>query len=229
VTSRSLVSFRNGKFLAAKAFVKQTWNNGFDFERNGRPDIAPGNEPTPEGNDKVWPGVDGGANWMSHSYSPLTRLLYIFAREEHRMFSKNALPHPTTEPAANAIAAPTTMAQANAGAYDPAIGGAITRAVGTPEESWGKMIAVDPGTGNIKWEHRVLTPPWGGVMATAGNLVFGGTLEGMIFALNATTGERLWTFSSNGPVFASPISYTANGKQLISIPAGDLIVTFGLD
>jgi outer membrane protein assembly factor BamB len=145
------------------------------------------------------------------------------------MFSKNALPHPTTEPAANAIAAPTTMAQANAGAYDPAIGGAITRAVGTPEESWGKVIAVDPGTGNIKWEHRVLTPPWGGVMATAGNLVFGGTLEGMIFALNATTGERLWTFSSNGPVFASPISYTANGKQLISIPAGDLIVTFGLD
>jgi len=222
-----LLDRTSGTFLTAKAFVKQTWAKGFDD--NGRPEPIPGNEPTPEGNDRVWPGVDGGANWMSHSYSPLTRLLYIFAREEHRMFSKNALPHPTTEPAANAIAAPTTMAQANAGAYDPAIGGAITRAVGTPEESWGKVIAVDPGTGNIKWEHRVLTPPWGGVMATAGNLVFGGTLEGMIFALNATTGERLWTFSSNGPVFASPISYTANGKQLISIPAGDLIVTFGLD
>ena len=222
-----LLDRTSGTFLTAKAFVKQTWAKGFG--EGGRPELIPGNEPTPEGNDRVWPGVDGGANWMSHSYSPLTRLLYIFAREEHRVFSKNALPHPTTEPAANAIAAPTTMAQANAGAYDPAIGGAITRAVGTPEESWGKMIAVDPGTGNIKWEHRVLTPPWGGVMATAGNLVFGGTLEGMIFALNATTGERLWTFSSNGPVFASPISYTANGKQLISIPAGDLIVTFGLD
>src|SRR6267378_2289411 len=137
---------------------------GQRLRRRRRPELIPGNEPTPEGNDRVWPGVDGGANWMSHSYSPLTRLLYIFAREEHRMFSKNALPHPTTEPAANAIAAPTTMAQANAGAYDPAIGGAITRAVGTPEESWGKVIAVDPGTGNIKWEHRVLTPPWGGVM-----------------------------------------------------------------
>jgi len=222
-----LLDRTSGTFLTAKAFVKQTWAKGFG--EGGRPELIPGNEPTPEGNDRVWPGVDGGANWMSHSYSPLTRLFYIFAREEHRMFSKNALPHPTTEPAANAIAAPTTMAQANAGAYDPAIGGAITRAVGTPEESWGKVIAVDPGTGNIKWEHRVLTPPWGGVMATAGNLVFGGTLEGMILALNATTGERLWTFSSNGPVFASPISYTANGKQLISIPAGDLIVTFGLD
>jgi alcohol dehydrogenase (cytochrome c) len=222
-----LLDRTSGTFLTAKAFVKQTWAKGFD--EGGRPELIPGNEPTPEGNDRVWPGVDGGANWMSHSYSPLTKLFYIFAREEHRMFSKNAVPHPTTEPEANATAPPTTMVQANAGAYDPAIGGAITRAVGTPEESWGKVIAIDPGTGNIKWEHRVLTPPWGGVMATAGNLVFGGTLEGMIFALNATTGERLWTFSSNGPVFASPISYTANGKQLISIPAGDLIVTFGLD
>ena len=56
----------------------------------------------------------------------------------------------------------------------------------------GKVIAIDPSTGNLKWEHRVLTPPWGGVMATGGNLVFGGTLEGVIFALNATTGDRLW-------------------------------------
>ena len=222
-----LLDRTTGKFLTAKAFVKQTWAKGFDD--NGRPEVIPGNEPTPEGNDRIWPGVDGGANWMSHSYSPLTRLLYVFAREEHRTFSKNAVPHPTTEVTANSAAEPTTVAQANAGAYDPAIGGAITRAVGAPEESWGKVIAIDPGTGDIKWEHRVLTPPWGGVMATAGNLVFGGTLEGMIFALNATTGERLWTFSSNGPVFASPISYTANGKQLVSIPAGDLIVTFGLD
>jgi alcohol dehydrogenase (cytochrome c) len=216
-----------GKFLMAKAFVKQTWTKGFDD--NGRPELIPGNQPTPEGNDRVWPGVDGGANWMSHSYSPLTELLYVFAREEHRTFSKNALPHATTELPPNAPAAPISMANANAGAYDPVTGGAITRAVGTPEESWGKVVAIDPATGDIKWEHRVLTPPWGGVMATAGNLVFGGTLEGMVFALNATTGERLWTFSANGPVFASPISYTANGKQLVSIPAGDLIVTFGLD
>ena len=222
-----LLDRTTGKFLTAKAMVKQTWAKGFDD--NGRPEVIPGNEPTPEGNDHVWPGVDGGANWMSHSYSPLTKLMYVFAREEHRLFSRNAVPHPTTDVSVTTSQAPATMAQANAGAYDPAIGGAISRAVGTPDESWGKVIAIDPGTGSIKWEHRVLTPPWGGVMATAGNLVFGGTLEGMIFALNATTGERLWTFSSNGPVFASPISYLANGKQLVSIAAGDLIVTFGLD
>ena len=217
-----LLDRTNGKFLTAKAFVKQTWTSGFDD--NGRPTLVPGQEPTPEGNDRVWPGVDGGANWMSHSYSPLTKYLYVFAREEHRLFSKNASPHPTTE-----LPAAVPAGLANAGAYDPAAGGARTQNFGAPEESWGKVLALDPSSGAIKWEHRVLTPPWGGVMATAGNLVFGGTLEGMVFALNATTGERLWTFSANGPVFASPISYLANGKQYVSIPAGDVIVTFGLD
>ena len=90
-----LLDRTTGKFLTAKAFVKQTWDNGFDD--NGRPEVIPGNEPTAEGNDHIWPGVDGGANWMSHSYSPLTKWLYVFAREEHRLFSKNAVPHPTTE------------------------------------------------------------------------------------------------------------------------------------
>jgi alcohol dehydrogenase (cytochrome c) len=217
-----LLDRTSGKFLMAKAFVKQTWAKGFDD--NGRPEVIPGNEPTPEGNDHVWPGTDGGANWMSHSYSPLTRLLYVFAREEHRMFGKNAIPHPTTD---LPLGAPTGLP--NAGAYDPALGGARTNNIGAPEESFGKVIAIEPGSGNIRWEHRVLTPPWGGVMATAGQLVFGGTLEGMIFALNATNGERLWTFSANGPVFASPISYLANGKQLVSLAAGDVIITFGLD
>ena len=75
----------------------------------------------------------------------------------------------------------------------------------------------------------MLSPPWGGLMSTAGNVVFGGTIQGVIFALNATTGERLLTFASNGPVYGTAISYLADGKQFVSIPAGDVIVTFGLD
>jgi alcohol dehydrogenase (cytochrome c) len=66
-------------------------------------------------------------------------------------------------------------------------------------------------------------------MATSGNLVFGGTIQGVIFALNATTGEKLWHFASNGPVYGTAISYLADGKQFVSIPAGDIILTFGLD
>jgi alcohol dehydrogenase (cytochrome c) len=211
-----LIDRTNGKFLSATAFVKQTWNDGFDYENNGRPRVVPGTEPTPEGNEKVWPGIDGGANWMSHSYSPLTKLLYVFAREERRAYTKSPVRDPTT---AENVEGPTAAALFNR-SRGPRF---------APEESWGKAIAIDPKTGAIKWEYKVVSPPWGGLMSTAGNVVFGGTIQGVILALNATTGERLWTFASNGPVYGSAISYLADGKQLVSIPAGDVIVTFGLD
>src|SRR6185312_14174110 len=84
-----------GQFLLAKAFVRQTWVKGFDDK--GRPEVNPGQEPTPEGIDKIFPGVDGGANWMSHSYSPLTKLLYVFARDERRLFTKNSIRHAAEE------------------------------------------------------------------------------------------------------------------------------------
>ena len=226
-----LIDRTNGTFLSATAFVKQTWNDGFDYENNGRPKVVPGTDPTPEGNDRVWPGIDGGANWMSHSYSPLTRLLYVFAREERRVYTKNAIQHPTTDTAA-APQAPNASPRVRGG-YDDClvVGIDCGKRLPTfaPEESYGKAIAIDPATGAIKWEHRVVSPPWGGLMSTAGNLVFGGTIEGVVFALNATTGERLWTFSSNGPVYGTAISYLADGKQFVSIPAGDVIVTFALD
>jgi alcohol dehydrogenase (cytochrome c) len=133
------------------------------------------------------------------------------------VYTKNEVQHPTTEP--NTVAGRT-----GAGAFNRARGPRFA-----PEESWGKAIAIDPGTGDIKWAHKVVSPPWGGLMSTAGNLVFGGTVEGVIFALDAKTGERLWTFASNGPVYGTAISYLADGKQFISIPAGDVMVTFGLE
>jgi alcohol dehydrogenase (cytochrome c) len=201
-----------GEFLLANNFVKQTWVKGFDDK--GRPEVIAGNEPTPEGNDQVWPGVDGGANWMSHSYSPLTKLMYVFAREERRVFTKDAVRHPTTDPEAR------EGRRTFFGRRAPRF---------APEESWGKVIAIDPPTGTIKWEHKVISPPWGGVMATAGNLVFGGTLEGVVFALDARTGQRLWHFAGNDRVYATPISFLAGGKQFVSLPVGDVLITFGLD
>lgn len=209
-----LLDRASGEFLFAKAFVKQTWNKGFDDK--GRPMVIPGNEPTPEGNDHVWPGVDGAANWMSHSYSPVEKLLYTFAREERRVFTKNEVRHPTTE--------------GEPGGFNAPPGGWRRRPPRfAPEESWGKVSAIDPLTGVAKWEHKVLTPPWGGVMATAGGLVFGGTLEGVVFALDARTGQRLWHFLGNDRVYASPISFLSRGKQLVSLPVGDVLITFGLD
>jgi alcohol dehydrogenase (cytochrome c) len=221
----------NGEFQFAKPFVRQTWNKGFDDK--GRPDIIPGNDPTPEGNDKIQPGVDGGANWMAHSYSPLTKLMYVFARDERRMFTKNAIRHGNDDETAPGPGAVRSPLNSNGifgnGGNLPGGGGRGRPARFAPEESWGKVIAIDPLTGVIKWEHKVLTPPWGGVTSTAGNLVFGGTQEGVIFALDARTGERLWYFAGNDRVYASPMTYLANGKQYMSLAVGDVIATFGLD
>jgi alcohol dehydrogenase (cytochrome c) len=226
-----LLDRTNGEFQFAKPFVRQTWNRGFDDK--GRPDIIPGNDPTPEGNDKIQPGVDGGANWMPHSYSPITKLMYVFARDERRMFTKNAIRHGNDEETAPGPGAVRAPANANGifgnGGNLPGGGGRGRAARFAPEESWGKVIAIDPLTGAIQWEYKVLTPPWGGVTSTAGNLVFGGTQEGVIFALDARTGERLWYFAGNDRVYASPVTYLANGKQYMSLAVGDVIATFGLD
>jgi alcohol dehydrogenase (cytochrome c) len=236
-----LLDRNTGEFQLAKNFVRQTWAKGFDDK--GRPEIIPGNDPTPEGIDSVFPGVDGGANWMSHSYSPLTKLLYVFARDERRVFSKNSVRHATAEEEAAMVAAGAPGRGARgvggnaagngmfgAGGNIPGAGlaGGRGRARFAPEESWGKVVAIEPLSGIIKWEYKVLTPPWGGVMSTAGNLVFGGTQEGVVFALDARTGERLWYFSGNERVYASPISFLSNGKQYVSLAVGDVLVTFGL-
>jgi alcohol dehydrogenase (cytochrome c) len=236
-----LLDRETGKFILAKSFVRQTWAKGFDDK--GRPEIIPGNDPTDEGIDTVFPGVDGGANWMSHSYSPLTKLLYVFARDERRLFTKNAVRHLNDGEASELNTAPRPGAQVavskqqstgifGAGGNLPGGPGANRNpraARFKPEESWGKVVAIDPFTGETRWEHKVLSPPWGGVMSTAGNLVFGGTTEGVIFALDAKTGERLWYFAANDRVYASPISYLANGKQYVSLAVGDVLMTFALD
>ena len=74
-----------------------------------------------------------------------------------------------------------------------------------------------------------MTAPWGGVLSTAGNLVFGGTIEGNVFALDARTGKNLWHFPLGGAVFANPVSYLSNGKQHIAIAAGDVLAAFALE
>ncbi len=196
-----------GEFLLAKPFVKQTWAK--EIDKKGRPVLNPGQEPTTEGNDSIWPGVDGANNWMSPSYHPATRLLYFNAREERRRYFKTDAPE--FRPG------------------EPFFGGGGGGTRFRPEESWGKLIAMTPETGEIQWEHRILSPPWAGVLSTAGNLVFSATPSGNFYALDARTGKELWRFNGGERVHASPISFLSRGKQIITIAIGDLLIAFGLD
>jgi alcohol dehydrogenase (cytochrome c) len=199
---------RTGEFLLAKPFVKQTWAK--EIDKKGRPVLNPGQEPTPEGNESIWPGVDGGHNWMSPSYNPNTKLLYFNAREERRRFFKTDAPE----------FRPGEPFFGGGGG-----GGARFR----PEESWGKLVAMNPETGEIHWEHRILSPPWAGVLSTAGKLVFSATPSGNFYALDARTGKELWRFNGGDRVYASPITFLSRGRQLITIPIGDVLIAFGLE
>ena len=197
-----------GEFLLAKPFVKQTWAKEIDSK--GRPVQLPGSEPTEDGNVAIWPGIDGGNNWMSPSYSSKTGLLYVMAREERRRYTKFA-----------------DIEFTPGEGYG---GGSFGFPAGVrPQESWGKLIAIIPETGEIKWEHRIITPGWAGVLSTAGNVVFSGTPEGNFFALDAETGRELWHFAGGGPIVSGPMSYLSRGKQYIAVSIGDMLVAFGLD
>ena len=198
----------NGEFLLGRPYAKQTWAKEIDSK--GRPVLLPGQEPTPDGNDRVWPGVDGANNWMSPSYNPLTKLLYVSSREERRRYFKTDAPE-------------YQPGQAYFGGGGG--GGARFR----PEENSSRLLALVPETGKIRWEHRLLTPHWSGVLSTAGNLVFSSSMEGNFFALDARTGKELWHFPGGDKVYASPITYLSRGKQNVSIPIGDVLIAFALD
>ena len=74
----------------------------------------------------------------------------------------------------------------------------------------GSLKAVDPKTGEIVWEYKNNAPLWGGVLATAGNLVFTGTPEGYLYGFNAKTGEIVYKFNTGSGIVGSP-NYLGTG------------------
>ncbi len=87
-------------------------------------------------------------------------------------------------------------------------------------EPSGTLSAVDPDTGKIKWQYKSDAPMLGGVLTTAGNLVFCGEMNGDFNAFNAETGKKLWHFNLGSGVNAPPITYRVNGTQYIAVAAG---------
>ena len=88
------------------------------------------------------------------------------------------------------------------------------------EEQWGNITAVDYNTGKIKWKVKTEQPMIGGILPTAGGLVFAGEGNGMFKAYDADTGSMLWKFQAGAGVNAPPSSYTVDGQQYIVVAAG---------
>jgi alcohol dehydrogenase (cytochrome c) len=92
------------------------------------------------------------------------------------------------------------------------------------------LRALDPITGSKRWEVPMTGPAvmWAGTVATAGGLVFFGNDEGDLVAVNSATGETLWHYNMGQFLFASPMTYSVNGKQYVTIASASDIFTFGL-
>ena len=76
---------------------------------------------------------------------------------------------------------------------------------------------------------RTHSPPWGGLLATGGDLVFSGTMEGDFFALDAVVGKLLWRIQTGGEIWANPMSYMYQGKQYVAIAAGSALLAFAVE
>ena len=192
-----------GEFLSGTPYAKQTWAKGLD--ERGRPIRLPNTFPKNEGT-IVYPGMHGGTNWFSPSYSPDSGLFYVAVREEGTTFFKGKQ------------------------AYKPGewfTSGGISGIAGV--EPSGSIRALEAETGKLRWEFKLHSPPWAGMLSTAGGVVFGGSSEGYFFALDARTGAPLWRFQTGGPIFANPVSFLVDGKQHVAIAAGHALFVFALE
>ena len=197
----------NGKLLNAFPFVKQiTWAKSIDLA-TGRPVYDDSNRPgdpakSADGKSGTTvtsaPSFLGGKNQMQMAYSPQTGLFYVPANE-WAMDIHN-------EP----------VAYKKGAAY---LGAGFTIKA-TNEDYIGVLRAIDPASGKIVWENKNYAPLWGGVLTTAGGLVFYGTPEGFLKGLDAKTGKELWSFQTGTGIVAPPITWTQDGEQYIGVTAG---------
>ena len=195
-----------GQFLLGKPFVKVNWATGFD--ENGRPMRTPGVEPTKQGT-LVYPGNQGGTNWYNPSFSPRTGLFYIPTWENSSStYVKGAEPPDFVD--------------------GKMFTGSFPSFNKNPDE-FAAIRAVDPRTGEKKWDYRLAAPSTeAGILTTASDVLFSGGRDGAFYALDARDGKLLWETNLGPSVAAGPITYAVNGKQYVSIQAGSALFTFAL-
>ncbi|EKV28656.1 Quino(hemo)protein alcohol dehydrogenase, PQQ-dependent [Caenispirillum salinarum AK4] len=195
-----------GKPLSVTPFVtKITWAEGWDLETNKPiviPEGRPGNPAEADGTKgkSVYscPSFLGGKNWMPMGYSPKSKLFYVPANE----WCMDIWNEPVT--------------YKKGAAY---LGAGFTIKP-LYEDYIGALRAIDPTTGEIKWEYKNPAPVWGGVLSTAGDLVFFGTPEGFIKAFDAESGEELWKFQTGSGVVSSPVTWEEDGEQYMAVVSG---------
>jgi alcohol dehydrogenase (cytochrome c) len=198
-----LLDRETGEYLLGKEYSFQTWAEGID--ENGRPIVIPNSDPTREGN-LVWPSLQGATNWFSPSYNPQTEQFFVPNRRMGAIYFKSDVEYE---------------------AGMPFLGGGEQPLDG--DDASGAIVALDVMSGEQQWEFELQTPPWSGVMATAGGLVFGASNEGYFFALDGEDGDPLWFFNTGAHVRTNPMGFSVDGNQRVAIIGGQTLYVFGLE
>jgi alcohol dehydrogenase (cytochrome c) len=206
----------NGSFIAGKQYVDQlNWTPGLDpktgkplnYDPNADTQIytagSHGTRARPVG-DKLCPSVSGGKNWQPSAYNSQLGLIYI----------------PSIEGCSSILTVEQKDRDDQGGPVK-----ARERFTGGPFKApeprlYGALKAVDPTTGETKANLRLDYANFAGVLATAGNLVFLGHIDGTFSAYDARTLKELWSFNVGTGINAPAISYAVNGKQYVAVLAG---------
>jgi len=190
---------KTGDLLLADPFVAVNWAKGVDL-KTGRPIEDPEKRTSASKNTKdICPSAMGGKNQQPVSYSPRTNLFYV----------------PT-----NNLCMDYEGVEVKYQAGQPYVGAIVVSKPG-PGGNRGEFIAWDPTTGKKVWGIKEGLSNWGGALATGGDVVFYGTMEGWLKAVHAKTGEELWKFKTPSGIIGNPMTYVGpDGKQYVAILSG---------
>jgi len=197
-----------GELLSAKPYTAVSWASSIDL-KTGRP-LENSTARYEEGKGMpVTPGPLGGHTWHSMSFSPLTGLAYIPVQDAGFFYKSDQHSQPSD------LAFNTGIDFVAAGLpQKPEIKKAI---LGTIK---GHLSAWDPVRQKEIWRVDRQGPVNGGVLSTAGNLVFEGTAQGNLEAYRADNGQKLWSADAQSGVVAAPITYAVHGEQYVAVLAG---------
>jgi len=192
-----------GEFLSGKPFVGGiSWASGLD-PKTGRPiEVPDASKPA-----IVSPAPDGAHNWNPMAYNPATGLVYFAAKSGTQSLHV---------PDANWKYDPDKSNLGRAPGYE---GPLLAKLKAMPNPT-GELLAWNPVTQRAAWHARYPVAVGGGVLATAGNLVFQGRADGILAAYRATDGKQLWSFDAGTGIMAPPVTYRIDGIQYVSVLAG---------
>jgi alcohol dehydrogenase (cytochrome c) len=188
-----------GELLMADPFVTVNWATGVDL-KTGRPIENPEKQTSSTKNTKdICPSAMGGKNQQPVAFSPKTNLIYV----------------PT-----NNLCMDYEGVQVKYQAGQPYVGAIVVSHAG-PGGNRGEFIAWDPTTNKKVWGVKEPLANWGGALATAGGVVFYGTMEGWLKAVDAKTGAPLWKFKTASGIIGNPMTYVGpDGKQYVAVLSG---------